>query len=768
MLTEAIGQREKSDPKTAPVKDAKTATGTPVKDVKTAAETPVKDVREAPAKAVKAAPVKEDKEDKRSMSSVLYDEIERVIGGDNDNQFFCLTMPGQALNAADYSYDYKNGGTKGPKVEANESRLANKLFDPCRVTGADNGMTLPYQYRSALDMLSPKLDLNVAEAKNSLRKLLLTPYPYKFTEDDTAVHSLQDVYFFLYDQWVEEETKWSEEQSEQKQKLGDGTDAYLDWYESVAESRLSAIDEKMSKVISVFTPNDMKILEGILDSGSGAELQEARAMLDNTRKRDPNGGYIYPVSFQPSNWFELLSTSFTPTDLLDDPSALAQKLKPLSVRRMTLNTQIESISALVPETDRLKELKEKVTDAETKVSQAESDLVKDYGDGVRDVFHTVCDLVSAFSSDVPKEVIKQLAGGMTLPSGKNIDELVDALFNTASAGYSAQQAYASAVSELADAAAEEIAAQGLEQLSSALIPLKAKLAEVDEEIAELKSKIQLSSAVNGSGEDSRSAEEAVGGNSVPEGYTRILISTSASHLSEESSQESSSTVKKTGASLFFCGGSGTSEKQESAFSKLSQSADSSIDIGMNVAKVSIERGWFDPGVFALTGNMFNLTPLKVAPPSRTYDSFDDRLKDMASGNCVFPCYPTAMLIARDISVRFTMTSDISSEVSSAISEHASSGGGFLFFSGSHGSSRSSSDSAVHSTSTGSSVTLRFDTPQIIGYYLECTHADDSIYIDDPAAKTQMQEYVTIAEFVEKYQKLIEAMADVKARSGAGS
>ena len=130
MLTEAIGQREKSDPKTAPVKDAKTATGTPVKDVKTAAETPVKDVREAPAKAVKAAPVKEDKEDKRSMSSVLYDEIERVIGGDNDNQFFCLTMPGQALNAADYSYDYKNGGTKGPKLKRTSRALPTSCSTP--------------------------------------------------------------------------------------------------------------------------------------------------------------------------------------------------------------------------------------------------------------------------------------------------------------------------------------------------------------------------------------------------------------------------------------------------------------------------------------------------------------------------------------------------------------------------------------------------------------------------------------------------------------
>ena len=59
-------------------------------------------------------------------------------------------------------------------VKANESRLANKLFDPCRVTGGDNGMTLPYQYRSALDTLTPKLNEKIAKAKNQLRELLLT------------------------------------------------------------------------------------------------------------------------------------------------------------------------------------------------------------------------------------------------------------------------------------------------------------------------------------------------------------------------------------------------------------------------------------------------------------------------------------------------------------------------------------------------------------------------------------------------------------------
>ena len=133
---------------------------------------------------------------------LLYNQIESVIGGENPNQFLCLTLPGQALTAKDFAYDYKNNAEKGPMVEANESRLANKLFDPCRVTGGDNGMTLPYQYRSALDTLTPKLNEKIAKAKNQLRELLLTPYPYDFGDENTKSYTLQEVFYRLYDDYV--------------------------------------------------------------------------------------------------------------------------------------------------------------------------------------------------------------------------------------------------------------------------------------------------------------------------------------------------------------------------------------------------------------------------------------------------------------------------------------------------------------------------------------------------------------------------------------
>ena len=152
-----------------------------------------RDETSLPKNILRAGNEKDDED--QALFELLYKEIEDNLGGDNPNQFLCLTIPGQALTAEDFQYDYKNSAPKGPVIEANESKLANKMFDACRVTGGDNGLSLPTQYRTALDMLSPKLNLKIAEAKNKLRKILLTPYPYDFSDEaENKQYTLQEVF----------------------------------------------------------------------------------------------------------------------------------------------------------------------------------------------------------------------------------------------------------------------------------------------------------------------------------------------------------------------------------------------------------------------------------------------------------------------------------------------------------------------------------------------------------------------------------------------
>lgn len=708
-----------------------------------------------------------------SLVDIFYQNINSVLGGSNPDQFLCLTIPGQALSAEDFKYDYKNNAPKGPVIEANESRLANKLFDPCRMTGADNGLTLPYQYRTALDMLTPKLNLKIAEAKNQLRQLLMTEYPYDFGDGSDKKYTLQEVFFRLYDEWIEQSEKWAEMQANKKEELRKKypesdvesnrlfNDKYLEWYETVAESCLNGINEKMSKVISVFTPNDMKILEGILDSGSGAELQQARQTLTNTQKLTPDGGYVYPVKLNPTNWFEMLDTSFTAIDLLKTPDVLSTQLSLLSSRRLSLNAQISDISAMIPDKQSIKAAQNALDAAKNVLDTAQSSLINTYGDGIKTVLNTILDIVPLFAEGkVPVNIINKLTTGVNVKEGKTVADLVNSLKESLSTTATAQQNYINASQKLAEASKNAIEAQNLENLKNIISPLKTQLEQIDMEIKGIQMQIQLATVVHpksdkdGKVVDNNTSESAVAPTSIPKGYTQIVITANSSSLDKTTSSEKSSNVSTYGGNFFFCGRHSESSSASSQYKDFVSQKDTSIQIGMNVAKVGIEREWFNPGIFALTKDMFNVTSLKIAPPNN-YDSVsDERLKAMR--NSIFPCYPTAMVIARDITVKLISKSSMSSEFADSMEKHASSGGGFLFFSGSSSSSSSSSSTGVHAASTDNSVTIKFDTPQIIGYYLEATHADKSSYLDDTSIDAQAG-YVSISKFVEDYKKILEAM-----------
>lgn len=694
-------------------------------------------------------------EKNKSLVDIMYDKINEVIGGDNANQYFCMTFPATILAKESYEYDFKNGRAKPLTVEMKESRLANKMFDPCNITGADNGRSLAQQYSSALDMLTPKLNQKIQDAKTNLRDMLMSPYPYDFGKGVETGLTLQQVFYRLYDRWVEMKKEWSKIQSDKKAELmkkyssGSKEDNeklqndYLEWYETVAESYLEGLNEQYGKLLAVFSPNDMKIIEGVLESGSGAELEEAREMLNNVRKSNPNGGYIYPITLSPENWFELLDNSFTGVDLLASPEALSEKMYLLSNQKLNLTSQINSLSSALPESDELKEKIKAVKDAKDKVEQSEKDLIDNYGQGAKAVLNAALSIASVMGgSGVAVSVLERLVSKSDI---KNTNGLVDALTKSINATSESQTKYINASQDLAEAQEEYIKAKNLVALKELIEPLKSQLKDIDLQISELNNQIQMSTAINNS--DIKDGDGGVTPNSVPKGYTQITITAASKSMDKSSSQSASSSTRSSGAGFFFCGAKSESDSAQSAYESFSQDESCTVQIGMSVAKVEIERDWFNPGVFALSGDMYNVSSQKFAP-EESYSDFDQK-RFYEMNKCVFPAYPTAFVVARDVTVKLTTSQAISSSTSSAMEEHASSGGGFLFFSARKSSSSSSSSSSAHVQSVGNSVTIRFTDPQVLGYYMEATAPDKSTYIDNKTSADSQIGYVTIMEFVEK-------------------
>lgn len=708
------------------------------------------------------SPASPTPEAEKSFLDVIYEKITDVIGGDNPNQYFCLTLPGTLVNPEDYSYD--TAAEKPAHVKANESKLVNKLFDACFITGSDNGRHLQNQYRTALNMLSPKMNRDLFEMKVRLREVLMTPYQYDFGDGTQDTMTLEQVFYRLYSEYVNAKAQWNQKQADKKAELkrtiidpNERRDAYLEWYGLVAESQRVMLEEKLGKVLNVFSPGDMNIINAILNCGVGGEIESARSAMDVVEELSPDGGYVYPVNLYPRNWFRLLDSSFTEVDLLESPAALAQRMRLLEMQRSNILLNVKKLTSTIPDEGEVHALEEAYKAAESELQKATEDCIGKNVDAGVDVVKsiiTLCRKDSKGDIQLPgntevDRIVKNEKGCKDIA----VDKMLDKIGKYASECFKLQSAAVAAAEKSTDAALKWCEMNNKIQLKKLLDPLKEQLASVNSEIEDLKDRIQLSRAVL---TDSASNDVAdVMPNKECEGYTQVLIQSKMSSVHAASGKQSEASSSHMGATFLFGGYSNNKSHQSSVESSMEASSDIDIQIGMNIAKVQIEREWFDPGVFLLTGNMYNFSSSKIAPDNTTSFASDDleavqkRFREM--NECIFPAYPVSFVIAKDVSIRFTSQSTMSTSFAESIEDHASQGGGFLIFSGSSSSLSSSGRSAASANSNANSVTIRFTVPQILGYYLQAVPADRSVHINSTSDAD-----MSIISFVSRFKAMIES------------
>ena len=715
----------------------------------------------------------------KNFSDLLYDEITAVIGGDNPNQFFCMSLPGTLIDPSQYAYDVKNNEPKPAHVKANESKLVNKLFDACFMTASDNGRHLQTQYRTALNMLTPKMNGKLFEAKTKLREVLMTPYPYNFGDGDTSVLTLEQVFYRLYGEYVETKQKWAQKQLDKRNELkkkypGETTQSYvrqedefLDWYGVVAEGEELLVQEKLGMVLNVFSPGDMEIINGILDSGTGRELTEARTTLDNVEEINPDGGYVYPVTLYPQDWFDLLDTSFQPVDLLESPAALSQQLKVLEMQRSNITANLNQFLQVIPDGEVVKGLKDAYEECETAYQSALQDYITENTDATMDMVKTVVDIIASkgMSDDQSVEdvVSKSTVARVFGIEIDQVDKVFACLKNHAKKCICAQNKLVTAAENAVKSGMSYFEKNNQLQLKTMLQPLQQQLGEVNDQISQLKQKISLSAAMNPDepkkdGKATVADKSSVAPNQVPDRFTQIIIDTKLSSVKQQSSRDSEASESSCGVSFFFGGYSSNKSHQSSVELMMNNKNDMEIQIGMSVAKVQIEREWFNPGVFLLTADMYNTSSERISPASTTSfsdqdtEKIRDRFKQM--NECVFPCYPAAFVVAKDVTIRFVSQSAIATSFAQSVEDHSSKGGGFFIFGGSSAQASSSSGSSSSATSTSNSVTVRFTSPQILGYYLEAVPADHSMSISSSDAANDT-DFISVFEFITTFKKMLD-------------
>lgn len=310
------------------------------------------------------------------FTTLFYRQLQSVLGGTNGNQFLALTMPGTILNPSDYAYD--TAKAKPALVAEAESRLADQMFDIAQVSGSGNGQHVSSRYLQGLSTLVPKFDPMMATVKNRLRDFLNSPAPPDATVDGEPFtgSTLEELYFALYDSWLDKKSAWDQAVTEQKRKLS--KEDFVEWYEGVAESQLALIDAAEGRLVSVFSSSDMKAILGALASGPGGEISEAVNQVLDIRLPSPSGGFVYPVDLSPSDWFLGLATDQTPVNLLDDPQFIAVDL---AGRRQALQATISQVQTMItamPPVSTLTTASTAVTTAQETLTAAQNTLVNQY------------------------------------------------------------------------------------------------------------------------------------------------------------------------------------------------------------------------------------------------------------------------------------------------------------------------------------------------------------------------------------------------------
>lgn len=732
-----------------------------------------------------------------SFLDELYNAISSAIGVSADNQYFCLMNPGTSIDKSQYSYDIDKGEEKPAHVIANESKLVNKLFDPAFVLASDNGRHLQTQYKTALDVLTPKLNSTLFEAKSLLRKVLMTPYPYNFGDGNDEILTLEQVYYRLYGKYVTAKKKWAELRNNTKEELrkqyksdsaednAKRTDAYLKWYATIGESEQLAVEEKLGKVLSVFSPGDMEIINGILDSGAGREIAEAKQMLSNAEMLDPSGGKVYPVTLYPQNWFTLLNSSTLKGDLLDSPSAISQKLQQKVLERNNLQQNISKLLAIIPDKQEVIDYKNAYDAAKDSYEKAFTALGNEYANVTIDTLKTFVDVITAQDlpagktepdessiDSVPKSTTAKIFG---IDIDK-VDNLLDKIKKNITDTLSLQQALLKNERTLIDSASKLMNSENLKQFQPILDEYTQQLSVLDNDIATIKSQLNAAMKMypDPINTDKTNPDNYVKddvntlvANSIPDGFQQVLITKSTSSIFKDEKNASSSSVSSTGMSFIFGGYSQQDEQSSAIHDELSKNSSVEIQVAMSVAKVNIEREWFEPGVFMLSKDMINTSSSKIAPSDSVGFSSGDksqvekRFQKMA--DCLFPSYPVAFVVAKDVSIRFTSGSALSTNLAKSVEDHSAKGGGFFIFSGSSAKTSSNKEASSSTRSTANSITVRFANPQILGYYLEAIPEDKSENFSN--LKDGGQDYMSVITFIDKFKDMLEEMkADEKDRA----
>jgi hypothetical protein len=712
-----------------------------------------------------------DDNPKISPVDQIYTNLANVFGNSNPRQLFSLVWPGTILNYDSYvepGHTSKQEVT--PWVMINQSNLFDQYYPIATITQPD-GTRVSDRYKQAVESYGPKPNETLITLQRVIRDRL--DQVVDFVQDGVTIKmTLLEKFSLLQNEWVKKKQEWGKLKSDKWEyfKTSGGTewwDEYVRWYEQNAEGYIDGINAAYNRMVADFPMNEFEDALAILDTHDAAALLRAKEDCRNGDIPVPAeiGTSFYPTLAIPSDWGMAIKPSTVFTDLLAAPDA-QQNYMNLCIEQ--LRQQIFAWNAVLAQIppNSSKDIKQALDDfnkASQEYFDASNKLIDTYTDNTVLAVKSYLDYkqgteeekVNGSNSMIDKLNLQNGEKDNNVPDYAKFKEIADKIGDAQkklNADTGSMVSSGQRVGQAATAFLNTKAGEGLRQMIEPILEkLQSQIDILVTQIGNFSASASRAIQLNGDGikplkgyeenQDPLFVSEA--DTYLNQRWAQMTIQVKTAAMSTSSSTNTSFEQSNWGVDFFFGSAGGESTKASEEFASEYLSANSDIQIGFLATKVLIERPWMHPEIFNFTSSFFKAVDSQITTPSTPFTS--DQLMDVNLGgsvnreaagyNCnalnqgVFPCYPVAVLLAKDITIKIKLDANKTSAIQSHSEQNESNGGGFLCFSVSKTQSSSADSKSASSYSMGGDFVFRIPAPQIIGVWNQILPPDKSEFLN---------------------------------------
>lgn len=696
------------------------------------------------------------------VMNVIYDNVNRLLGA--GNQLFVMEFPARPLNAHTYEYntdDCYSTLTKPYPVQEAEFLLSDQLFDVSPVVQGPNGERLSTVFNTVINNYVPRLEAlrSFVHDQKNLREWLMTPVEDEVRGERKTL-SRMAMARELYDEFLERRNEWYsvKNQTYEEYKARDDLDGYARWLSSEGLVQEEIVSNFYNDAVVRGHYHEVLTILGFLNVSSPSEaLESTKQKMRSSLRRSLDGSTdVYPVQFQPSDWFRALRPNLSPKDLTMATDSLVADYRAKQKHLRSLKEQLGEQTVVEVPPEEQERLQNEIRTCEHRLSESQQQLIAQYGEGAVSAIKAVVSVYKEAVDPISKartviEQIQKAGEGNLSPTESRIYGLIEGIAGEVVNGV------------LKSCQAQEKIQQDMKQLNDARMAyseskvkdLRLQKMRLEEQIQNVQADLDfLAPLVTGTiSEADRQGDQVPDASlmtatdgAADENFMDVVIKSDETGSFSSSGSSSSASQSSWSVGGWFWSASASHSQQSAEEHQKKLDMNKKLEIGFRIKKVTFDRGgWFNPTLFKLSDHYFRLADIRVSSGltkdqiraiSASGQNVASRLRSLVTYDAVvdgankqldyvLPAFPTGFVVAKDVTIRIQSSKEESESSRQYMENHEASGGGiFGFRHNSSNSSRSQSESAYFGSSANYFY-IRIPGPQILGWFLELTPADNA-------------------------------------------